>query len=72
MWCIAEGVEETGLDECELQGRKGAGEEFDEFEGRWRWEEKRVDTVNDAVGTKLQRLVRVQMGVTRFNGDVRY
>jgi hypothetical protein len=45
--------EETGFFEAEIQGAECAGEELDDFEGGWGWQEEGVDAVDYAVGAEL-------------------
>lgn len=54
MWCVCEGFVEARLDECEFEGAEFAGDELDDFVG-WGWrEDEGVDTVDYAVGSKLE------------------
>jgi hypothetical protein len=50
---FSDGFEETSFFETEVQGAEFAGEELDDFEGGWGWEEDGVDAVDYAVGAEL-------------------
>ena len=51
---VVDGFDETGLGESECQSAKLAGEELDDISSFWWWDEQTVNSVNDAVGTKLE------------------
>jgi hypothetical protein len=50
---VGDSVEETGLLEAELKGAEFGGEELDDLERWWRWEEDGIDAVDYAVGSEL-------------------
>jgi hypothetical protein len=50
---FGDGFGETCFLEAEGEGAEFAGEELDDFEGGWGWEEDGVDAVDYAVGAEL-------------------
>ena len=51
---VVDGFDETGLGEAEFQSAELAGEELDDINNFWWWDEQTVNPVNDAVSAKLE------------------
>ena len=54
---VVQDLVEAGLDETQFKRAELAWQEADDLCSFWRWNEDTVDSVNDAIGTKLHKLV---------------